>query len=181
MRKSSTVKETYSSTFIYDQTGTNFLTALLSRAQVACARYGHGCIFIKARVNGREVLFFTGGYYENFLNIWIFHSQNMDGMIVWKSWFLSSLFAQTLLQVHTAYLEYGLAQHKMVKSFNDNSVSIVGGGTFVESLGIIFEMKCPDNTPASCYFEKIETKLKYPRWGQIALSITTELAKELCQ
>ena len=34
---------------------------------------------------------------------------------------------------------------------------------------------------SSGYFEKIETKLKYPRWDQIALSITQELAKELCQ
>ena len=45
----------------------------------------------------------------------------------------------------------------------------------------ILEMTCPNQTPESCFFNEIPTKLKYPRSGHIALSITEELAKELCQ
>ena len=69
----------------------------------------------------------------------------------------------------------------MVKSSDENSVYIIGGDSDDAILETILEMKCPDNNPASCYFEEIETTLNYPRLGHIALSITPELAKELCQ
>ena len=56
-----------------------------------------------------------------------------------------------------------------------------GSNSNGESSNKIFEMKCPYQTPESCVFNEIPTKLKYPRDGHIALSITEELAKELCQ
>ena len=71
----------------------------------------------------------------------------------------------------------------MVKSLDDNSVYILGGEDYTNSKtsNKILAMKCPDKNPASCYFEEIETRLNYPRFGHVALSITHELAKELCQ
>jgi len=69
----------------------------------------------------------------------------------------------------------------MVQTPDAKSVYLIGGVNSNESLNKILEMKCPKQTPESCYFDEIPTKPKYPRCGHIALSITPELAKELCQ
>ena len=70
----------------------------------------------------------------------------------------------------------------MVQTPDAKSVYLTGGWNSNEKqLNKILEMKCPNHTPESCYFDEIPTKLKYPRAAHIALSITEELAKELCQ
>ena len=70
----------------------------------------------------------------------------------------------------------------MVQTPDAKSVYLTGGKDLHwESLNKILEMKCPNQTPESCFFSEIPTKLKYPHQGHIALSITEELAKELCQ
>ena len=70
----------------------------------------------------------------------------------------------------------------MVQTPDAKSVYLTGGlDSSKEASNKILEMKCPDQTPASCYFDEIPTKLKYPRQGHIALAITEEFAKELCQ
>ena len=71
----------------------------------------------------------------------------------------------------------------MVQTPDAKSVYLTGGwdGSNREQLNKILEMKCPNQTPESCFFNEIPTKMKYPRDAHIALSITTELAKELCQ
>ena len=71
----------------------------------------------------------------------------------------------------------------MVQTSDAKSVYLTGGWNYSnkESSNKILEMKCPNQTPESCSFNEIQTKLKYPRNDHIALSITEELAKELCQ
>ena len=70
----------------------------------------------------------------------------------------------------------------MVQTPDAKSVYLTGGyDHYWEKSNKILEMKCPNQTPESCVFNEIPTKLKYPRRGHIALSITEELAKELCQ
>ena len=70
----------------------------------------------------------------------------------------------------------------MVQTPDAKSVYLTGGRySNGESSNKILEMKCPNQTPESCVFNEIPTKLKYRRSGHIALSITEELAKELCQ
>ena len=71
----------------------------------------------------------------------------------------------------------------MVQTPDAKSVYLTGGwdDSNRERSNKILEMKCPNQTPESCFFSEIPTKLKYPHQGHIALSITEELAKELCQ
>ena len=69
----------------------------------------------------------------------------------------------------------------MVQTPDAKSVYLTGGEDSNGQSNKILEMKCPNQTPESCVFNEIPTKLKYPRRGHIALSITEELAKELCQ
>ena len=73
----------------------------------------------------------------------------------------------------------------MVQTPDTNSVYLTGGydpsSWGNEYSNKILEMKCPNQTPESCVFNEIPTKMKYSRNGHIALSITEELAKELCQ
>ena len=70
----------------------------------------------------------------------------------------------------------------MVQLPDDKSVYLTGGrDSNGKILNKILQMKCPNQSPESCFFDEIPTKLKYPRQGHIALSITEELAKELCQ
>ena len=71
----------------------------------------------------------------------------------------------------------------MVQTPDAKSVYLTGGwdASNGEQSNKILEMKCPNQTPESCVFNEIPTKLNYPRRGHIALSITEELAKELCQ
>ena len=70
----------------------------------------------------------------------------------------------------------------MVQTPDGKSVYLTGGWNSNEKqLNKILQMSCPNQSPESCFFDEIPTKLKYPRRGHIALSITEELAKELCQ
>ena len=70
----------------------------------------------------------------------------------------------------------------MVQTPDAKSVYLTGGRDSIwKKLNKILEMTCPNQSPESCFFDEIPTKLKYPRRGHIALSITEELAKELCQ
>ena len=80
--------------------------------------------------------------------------------------------------------------HRMTSANDGKSVYIIGGqaGSILLN-GIndedvtrkILEMKCPDQSPELCYFQESVTQLQYARIGHIALSITPEIAKELCQ
>ena len=70
----------------------------------------------------------------------------------------------------------------MVQTPDAKSVYLTGGrDSNGKKLNKILEMKCPNQSPESCFFDEIPTKLQYPRAGHIALPITPELAKELCQ
>ena len=83
-----------------------------------------------------------------------------------------------------------LTVHRMINANDGKSVYIIGGraGSILLN-GIndedvtrkILEMKCPDQSPELCYFQESVTQLQYPRSGHIALSITPDIAKELCQ
>ena len=83
-----------------------------------------------------------------------------------------------------------LKVHRMIHANDGKSVYIIGGhvesilpnGTIHKDVTHkILEMKCPDQSPELCYFQESSTQLQYPRDGHIALSITPEIAKELCQ
>jgi len=79
-------------------------------------------------------------------------------------------------------LPFKVDRHRMVQTPDAKSVYLTGGEDSNEQQSNkILEMKCPNQTPESCVFNEIPTKLNYPRDGHIALSITEELAKELCQ
>ena len=77
----------------------------------------------------------------------------------------------------------------MTSANDEKSVYIIGGragsrlpnGFFTDATRKIFEMTCPDQSPELCYFQESVTQLQIPRGGHIALSITPEIAKELCQ
>ena len=80
--------------------------------------------------------------------------------------------------------------HRMTNANDGKSVYIIGGETrgmlpnatfYKEVTHKILEMKCPDQSPELCYFQESVTQLQYARIGHIALSITPEIAKELCQ
>ena len=74
--------------------------------------------------------------------------------------------------------------HRMTSGNDAKSVYIIGGlaGNRHEAVTHkILEMVCPDQSPELCYFQESVTQLQYARIGHIALSITPEIAKELCQ
>ena len=79
------------------------------------------------------------------------------------------------------------SHHSMTTANDGKSVYIIGGriGNMTSSdtdhTNSILEMKCPDQSPELCYFQNAVVKLQYPRSGHIALSITPDIAKELCQ
>ena len=77
--------------------------------------------------------------------------------------------------------------HRMIAANDGRSVYIIGGEAGIdlpndtERTNSILEMKCPDQSPELCFFQNSATQLQYARSGHIALSITPDIAKELCQ
>ena len=154
------------------------------------ARKAHGCF--NAKIGNRQVMFVTGGNYGGnngelntieFLDL----SQPELGWSYGNISLIQSLshFKPNRNFVAGQNLPLKVWDHRMVQTPDTNSVYLTGGydpsSWGNEYSNKILEMKCPNQTPESCFFNEIPTKMKYPRDAHIALSITTELAKELCQ
>jgi len=131
------------------------------------ARQDHGCF--NTKIGNRQVMFVTGGYYDGY---------NLD-----TTEFLDLSQPELGWSFAGQNLPFKVHLHRMVQTPDAKSVYLTGGydGSNGQYSNKILEMKCPNQTPESCVFNEIPTKLKYPRRGHIALSITEELAKELCQ
>ena len=134
----------------------------------------HGCISVK--VGNRSVLFVTGGYVGRDPDC----TNNCNRRT-------NSVKYLDLSQPENEWKEgqplpKNVAGHKIVHSLDGLSVYIIGGwDKHLSATNKILKMTCPEPTPESCYFEEIPTYLEYPRRGHIALPISLELAKKLCQ
>jgi len=72
----------------------------------------------------------------------------------------------------------GVDGPRMVASPDKEVVYIVGGSG--PSGKKIFKFSCLDDQIQHCQWEEMATRLTYPRWASIAMSIPDDLVNKLC-
>ena len=87
---------------------------------------------------------------------------------------------------YISQLPMSIGGHRMITSPNNKEIYIIGGdldGNTVSNK--ILKAMVPSSmnliNPDAFTFKEIPTKLKYARWGHVALPISLDIVKQICE